>query len=197
MVKVKICGNRTAKDIEYLNELKPDYAGFILTAGFKRSIGKDTALLLTKALSGDIKSVGVFVDETADTVNTLARELKLDYVQLHGNESPAVCGEIEFPVIKVLKPDSFGRVSEYENTVEFFLFDAGYGNGAAFDRSLVPETAKPFFLAGGLNAENVTQALNETNPFAADVSSGVETDGAKDYGKIKKFINTVRSYEYE
>jgi phosphoribosylanthranilate isomerase len=197
MVKVKICGNRTAKDIEYLNELKPDYAGFILTAGFGRSIGKDTALVLTKALSDDIKTVGVFVDETADTVNTLARELKLDYVQLHGNESPGECEKIVFPVIKALKPDSFGRVREYENTVEFFLFDAGYGDGAAFDRSLVPETVKPFFLAGGLNAENVTQAISETNPFAADVSSGVETDGAKDYNKIKKFINTVRSYENE
>lgn len=187
MAKIKICGLRRTEDIEAVNKLKPDFAGFIISKGFKRTVSDISSLLAL--LDKDIKSVGVFVDDSEELV--LSSET--DFVQLHGGESPSYCERIQKSkkVIKFLKPDSFHRVKEYEPFVDYFLFDSGTGTGKTFDWSALPKTEKPFFLAGGLSSDNLEKAAL-TGAYAFDMSSSVETDGVKDFNKIKEVIDIVR-----
>lgn len=195
MSKIKICGLRREQDIDYVNELKPDYIGFILTAGFRRSITRETVKALKTRLSKDIIAVGVFVNESADTVNSFVADGIIDIAQLHGNESAELCKKINAPVIKFLKCDDDApkKIRDYENAVDYFLFDSGTGTGNTFDWSKIPKTERPFFLAGGLGADNLKRAIEEINPFAVDLSSSVETDGAKDFEKIKKVLEIVKN----
>ena len=152
MSKIKICGLRREQDIDYVNELKPDFIGFILTAGFRRSISKETAKALKARLSKDITAVGVFVNDSAEVINSFVKEGIIDIVQLHGSESAELCENVNAPVIKFLKCENGveEKISEYENAVDYFLFDSGTGTGNTFDWSKIPKTEKPFFLAGGL-----------------------------------------------
>lgn len=193
MAKIKICGLRTQNDISIVNKLKPDYIGFILSRGFKRSIDIGTADELRSRLSKGIKAVGVYVDDPLYEIEIALSYHTIDIVQLHGNETPEFCSKINAPVIKMLKTSDFDKISRYEPYVDYFLFDSGTGTGKTFDWSKIPETNKPFFLAGGLNNENINQAITMVNPFAVDMSSCVETNGSKDYNKIKQIIDIVRS----
>lgn len=192
MAKIKICGLRTLADVKIVNKLKPDYVGFILSKGFRRSVSMFDVPELTQHLQKGIKKVGVFVDEPIYVIE-LAIERGIDIVQLHGNETPEYCSKIQKPVIKMLKPNDFNRAKEYEPYVDYFLFDSGTGTGKTFDWNLLPQTNKPFFLAGGLNKDNLNEAINNINPFAVDMSSSVETDGKKDYDKVKEVIDIIRS----
>lgn len=193
MAKIKICGLRRQADIDYVNALKPNYIGFILTAGFRRSIDFETAKALKSRLDESIKAVGVFVDEDAKAVNSFAENGIIDVAQLHGSEGVEVCRQISIPVIKALKPGDFDKIGEYEPFVDYFLFDSGTGTGKTFDWCKIPETEKPFFLAGGLDENNVKYALKNIKPYALDVSSSVETDGFKDFDKIKKFMEITEN----
>lgn len=192
MAKIKICGLKRLEDIEYANELMPDFVGFILSDGFKRSIKPQQAVQLKAKLSDNIKAVGVFVDEPAEAIDCFLRQGVIDIVQLHGSETPEFCSKINAPVIKMLKPTDFDKISQYEPYVDYFLFDSGTGTGKTFDWSKIPKTQKPFFLAGGLNKENIPLAIKTVNPYAVDLSSCVETDGCKDYIKIKEVMECVR-----
>ncbi len=194
MAKVKICGIRRMEDVSFLNELKPDYAGFILSPDYRRSITGKEAEALSQCLSKDIKKVGVFVNESAETVNEYVKRGIIDLVQLHGEESPAYCTKITAPVIKVFKcSEGFSAESIAEYDTDFFMFDTAAGSGRVFNWGLVPKTEKPVFLAGGLSAGNVAGAIEAVHPFAVDISSGAETDGVKDYEKIKKILGVVRN----
>ena len=144
-------------------------------------------------MSKDINAVGVYVDDPLYEIETAIRMGAIDIVQLHGSETPEFCSCIDVPVIKMLKTSDFDKVSQYEPYVDYFLFDSGTGTGKTFDWSSIPKTQKPFFLAGGLNKVNLSQAINTVKPFAVDMSSGVETNGSKDYNKIKQIIDIVRS----
>lgn len=197
MAKIKICGLKRQEDIAFVNELKPDYIGFILTNGFKRSIDMEALRNLRDRLSGDITTVGVFVDEDIAIVNMLIKMDLIDMVQLHGSETVDYIRQIDAPVIKMLKPDNFDKINQYEKFVDYFLFDSGTGTGKTFDWSMIPKTAKPFFLAGGLDKGNIETAIHKMNPYCVDLSSAVETDGVKDYSKIKKIIEIVRSTNNE
>lgn len=197
MAKIKICGLRRDKDVSFVNKLKPDFVGFILTNGFKRSIDMDTAVHLRARLSGEIKAVGVFVDEDLQIVNACVRMGVIDFVQLHGNEDVEYIKQINAPVIKTLKPDDICKIREYEPYVDYFLFDSGTGSGKVFDWSVIPKIDKPFFLAGGIDKDNLSTAINTVKPYAVDMSSSVETDGFKDYDKIKEVIDIVRSIANE
>lgn len=192
MAKIKICGLKRLEDIKYANELVPDFVGFILSDGFKRSIKPQQAVQLKAKLSDNIKAVGVFVDEPAEAIDCFLRQGVIDIVQLHGGETPEFCSKINAPVIKMLKPTDFDKISQYEPYVDYFLFDSGTGTGKTFDWSKIPKTQKPFFLAGGLNKENIPLAMKTVNPYAVDLSSCVETDGCKDYIKIKEVMECVR-----
>lgn len=190
MAKIKICGLRRQADIDYVNELKPDYIGFILTEGFRRSIDMETAKSLKSRLDKSIKAVGVFVDDDEKRINKFVSDGIIDLVQLHGSEDAEFCQRINAPIIKYFKPDDFCKIGEYN--VEYFLFDSGTGTGRAFDWSKIPKTDTPFFLAGGIDECNIEKALKEINPYCIDVSSSVETDGFKDYNKMKNITNAVK-----
>ena len=195
MVKIKICGLRRQEDVNYVNALKPDYVGFILTCGFRRSIDKATAKSLKSRLDGNIRAVGVFVDDDIDRINDYVNEGIIDIVQLHGAESPDYCEKINAPVIKYFNPENFEGAEKYG--VDYYLFDSGTGTGNTFDWQKIPEYKKPFFLAGGLNCDNISSAIRQVKPFAVDISSGVETDGVKDYNKMKKIMEIIRRTENE
>ena len=192
MAKIKICGMRRDEDIDFANSLHPDYIGFVLTEGFRRSITPETAARLKKRLGGGIKAVGVFVNDSADKINLLFERNVIDIAQLHGDESPEYCKMIKAPVIKYFNC-SHGAPHDLDKyDVDYFLFDSGTGTGRAFDWSNIPKTDKPFFLAGGISESNVKQAIDTAKPFAVDVSSSVETNGYKDYKKMKRFMEMAR-----
>ena len=213
MTKIKICGLKRIEDIQYVNETKPDYAGFVF-AGTKRKISFEDAARLKSFLDKDIKAVGVFVNEKIDNIIKLCAENVVDFIQLHGDEDEPYIYRLkermDKPVIKAVKIQSskfkvtpqvsspkvlIGDTSSLKlqsSNADFILFDSGAGSGETFDWSLVKRYDKPFFLAGGLNEDNIEKALKTLSPYCVDLSSGVETDGLKDFEKIKKIINIVR-----
>lgn len=193
MAKIKICGLKRPEDISYVNKLKPDYVGFILTNGYKRSIDMQQLRRLRGRLSVDIKAVGVFVNESSDIVNALVKMQLIDIVQLHGNESVDYVKSIKAPVIKALRPEQFSMAEEYAKHADFLLFDSGTGSGKAFDWSKIPKTNAKFFLAGGLDAGNLSRAIKTVNPYGVDLSSAVEIEGKKDFEKIKEVIEIARN----
>lgn len=188
MTKIKICGLMRDEDISYVNELTPDYIGFILSSGYRRTVDIETARRLKSKLNSNIKVIGVFVDEP---INNIITDF-IDIVQLHGNETPEYCSKINVPVIKMLNTTDYDKIKEYEPFVQYFLFDSGKGTGKVFEWNKIPKTKKPFFLAGGLSSSNIKKAIKEVKPFAVDISSSVETNGIKDYKKIKEVIDIVR-----
>ena len=207
-MKIKICGLRRPEDASYANEVKPDYIGFILTPGFRRSITKDTAKELKAMLDPEIKAVGVFVNETAENVAEFLEEGIIDVAQLHGEESEedivyvkAVTGK---PVIKVIKAaNRYAMEAWLDSAADYLLFDSGTGTGKTFDWSVLTEVLadyggtlpKEFFLAGGISAENIDEAFEQVHPYAVDLSSSVETDGVKDLQKMKLAVSMARKYD--
>ena len=191
MAKLKICGLKRLEDIEYVNELKPDYIGFILTPGFKRSIDIKTAELLKSHLSKDINAVGVFVNDSREKIEYFVKNGIIDTVQLHGCETPEFCKNFDVPVIKYFNPEGFDEIENYDT--DYYLFDSGTGTGKKFDWSILPKSEKPFFLAGGINKNNLKSAIDTVKPYCIDLSSAVETDGCKDYNKIKEIMEIMKN----
>lgn len=198
MTKIKICGLTRLRDIDYVNTLLPDYVGFVFTPKSKRYISPDNAAVLKKRLVGKIKAVGVFVNEPTDSVINIAKAGTIDIIQLHGSEDSDYIAKLrnqtDLSIIKAYKIASTDDVKNAEkSSADYILLDNGSGGtGERFDWSLCKNIGRKFFLAGGLDPDNVKQAINECMPYAVDVSSGVETDGAKDYDKIMRFIKSVR-----
>lgn len=196
MTRVKFCGLRSAGDALLANRLKPDYVGFVLTAGFKRSISEDAAREIRSALAPDIKAVGVFVNEPPERVIRLLQSGLIDAAQLHGDEPAADIERIKAaagrPVIKffALRGTDDARRAE-DSPADFVLLDSGTGTGKAFDWALTQHVSRPFFLAGGLAADNVAAAIRTCRPYAVDVSSGIETEGKKDFEKMAAFSAAV------
>lgn len=186
-MKIKICGLFRACDIEYVNEILPDYIGFVFTKS-KRQVPLEHAKFLKSRLNPQIKAVGVFVDAELSLIEEVLCEGIIDMVQLHGNETEEYIEQINAPVIKAL------RIGDpIPQNADYLLFDAqNPGSGIPFDWSLLPHTNKPFFLAGGITLENLPNAM-QLQPFGIDVSSGVETDGLKDRDKIEKIVRSVRN----
>lgn len=193
MAKIKICGLKRPEDISYVNKLNPDYVGFVLSNGYKRSIDMAQLRKLRDKLNSNIKAVGVFVNEPVDIVNACVKMELIDMVQLHGSEDIEYVKQIKAPVIKALKPSEFNLVKDYQAYVDYFLFDSGTGTGKSFDWSIIPKTDTEFFLAGGIGSNNLREAIGTVKPYAVDLSSSIETDGYKDYDKIKEVIEIVRS----
>ena len=204
MTKIKICGLKRKEDIEYVNELKPDYIGFVF-ANSKRKVDKDTAKELKKLLDNDIMSVGVFVDEDIDFVAELVKDKVIDVIQLHGREDENYISTLkaklddDTQIIKAVKvKSSEDIINSKKFDVDFLLLDtyaenvAG-GSGKEFDKTLIPEDMGDYFLAGGLNETNLEKTIATYHPFAVDLSSGVETDGVKDRDKIKRVIEIVKN----
>lgn len=207
MTKIKICGLRTRQDIQYANELLPDYIGFVFQKGRRRYVAPSRAAGSRSLLDPQIPAAGVFVNESIENIVSLSEAGTIQMVQLHGDEDAAYCERLKnlcsCPVIKafiVRKRSDIEKALDFPS--DYLLLDGGLGAGKAFDWSLIRNTDRPFFLAGGLNCENVAYALALCHPYAVDVSSGVETfdtkaaaaeaGSCKDYDKMRAFIQTVR-----
>jgi phosphoribosylanthranilate isomerase len=196
-IKLKICGLKRPEDIEIVNKYKPDYIGFVFTES-KRQITFEKAQSLKNNLKNDILVVGVFVDSKIDYIKKFIRNNLIDIVQLHGNEDEEFISKLkeidaDIKVIKVIEiSDNFMRDLKRweESLVDYILLDSGKGSGKAFDWQLIGNIKKPFFLAGGINSENIKETF-KFNPFAIDISSGAEYDGFKDSKKIAKIVNNM------
>lgn len=206
--KIKVCGITNLEDGRFASGLFVDYLGFIFYEKSPRYIEPAKAGAIINWLEGPEK-VGVFVNQPLDEVNATAKQTGLDLVQLHGNETPEYCELIEKPIIKAVhitedstKESLEPKIKEYDSIVDYFLFDTKIGDqwggtGQPFDWNLIKEiTDKPFFLSGGLNAENVNEAIATANPYAVDISSSIEEEpGLKDLEKMEIFVNTVKPVE--
>ena len=199
MTKIKICGLRRPEDIAYVNEAKPDFAGFIIDVPkSRRNVPQEKVRELTALLSPEILPVGVFVNAPMETILSLVTDGTLKAVQLHGQESQSYLEELKkqvtVPLIRAFSIRSPEDLTEAEKSpADFVLLDNGAGGtGETFDWSLLSSFDRPFFLAGGLRLENITEAVNRFHPYALDLSSGVETDGYKDKEKIIAAVAAVR-----
>ncbi len=203
MAKIKICGICRPEDIKAINQVLPDYIGFVF-AESKRKISLDDAVNLKKLLNPAVKTVGVFVNENINRLIELCDLKVIDIVQLHGDENESYILElknkIRNPIIKAVRVRSQQDIKAAEDLpCDYLLLDsykdnAYGGTGKTFDWSLIPkksERKKPIFLAGGINRDNLSDALS-AEPYCIDVSSGVETDGKKDPEKIKDTVNLLR-----
>ena len=215
MVKIKICGIKRLEDIEIVNRYKPDYIGFVF-ADSKRKVSHDLAKELMNNLDSDIIPVGVFVDSPQDEILKLFDEGIIEIAQLHGSESEQYILDLkkktdgELKTINAIEMTQEVDLLEYnDSNSDYLLLDSGKGSGKTFDWSLIrkdikkefgktfdwslirKDIKKEFFLAGGLNSKNVTQAIDEFNPYAIDLSSSLETDGFKDENKIKEIMEVI------
>lgn len=197
MTKIKICGLSRKCDIEAANALQLDYIGFVFFKKSKRYVSFEQAKELKSVLNTDIQAVGVFVDEPIENIVMLCDNGIIDIAQLHGNEDENYIKELrsktDKPIIKAFCINSEEDVVKAnESTADYVLLDAGMGSGNVFDWQYINKINRPYFLAGGLSIENAEQAAELLNPYALDVSSGVETDGLKDKDKMAEFVSSIR-----
>ena len=196
---IKICGLSRPEDIDVVNELRPDFIGFVFYEKSKRNVTKEKAKSLKEKLDSRIPAVGVFVNADPEFVISLLEERIIDIAQLHGSEGEEYIQNIRAKtgrkVIKAFVVNDAQSLEEAEkSSADYLLLDSGMGTGSTFDWSKLDEVTRPYFLAGGLGLDNIDKALSEIKPYAVDVSSGVETDGVKNPAKIREFINRVRKY---
>jgi len=176
----------------------PDYIGFVF-AKSRRQVSAEWAEAMRPKLRSEIMPVGVFVNEPLANVARLLKDNIIEMAQLHGDENEQYIHELKLltnkPILKAVRVLSREDIEAAQDTAaDFLLLDNGAGGtGESFDWSLVGQMKKPFFLAGGLKAGNIEQAIAATNPYAVDLSSGVETDGRKDRDKILEIVRRVRN----
>ena len=203
MTKIKLCGLTRPCDIEWANDLRPDYIGFVFAQKSRRYTSPVDARALRGKLHPDIRAVGVFVNEAPEAVASLLNDGIIDIAQLHGGEDADYIKALRKltgrPLIKAFRIDSAADLDRARrSTADHVLLDNGAGGtGTAFDWSVLKDFDRPFFLAGGLGPDNVARAIKAVHPFAVDVSSGIETDGVKDYKKMTAFVSAVRKAHQE
>ena len=196
--KIKICGLKCPEDIAYVNEAKPDYCGFIIEfPKSSRNVTGDQVRILIAELDKNIIPVGVFVNAAPERVEELLLDGTIRIAQLHGQEDDDYIRRIQKNTgSQVIKAFSVKAAQDIElalkSPADYILLDqGGGGTGQTFDWALIPEIKRPFFLAGGLGADNLEQAVDTIRPYAVDLSSSVETDGVKDRSKILEAVNLV------
>ncbi len=199
MSKIKICGLSRPVDIQYANELHPDYIGFVFYEKSKRYVNQEQAAELKKLLDPTIPAVGVFVNTPTEQIVELLQRGIIDIAQLHGDETEEDIRRLQSltkkPVIKAVKVHCEQDILKWKNTsADYLLLDSGMGSGKTFDWNILKSVGREFFLAGGLNAANLKEALTKVAPFALDLSSGVEKDGVKDFEMMKNVVETVRAF---
>ena len=209
--KVKMCGISKIDTIPAVVEAKPDYMGLVF-APSKRQVTVEQAKTLVEELhkqyavrynSETIKTVGVFVNETVENLLKIAEEVKLDVIQLHGDEDEffiqILKEQSNVEVWKAVQVRSAADAEKWiDSSADMLLFDAYHkdergGTGEVFDWSSLDEFERPFMLAGGIDSTNVARAIRTVRPYGIDISSGIETEGVKDNEKMKAFTNTVRT----
>ena len=213
MQKIKLCGMMKPCDIEYANQVKPDFVGFVF-ANTRRKISAAQAKEFREVLDVEIPAVGVFVNEDISVITSLVQNGCIDMIQLHGEEDADYISRLrevcDVPVIKAVKVQTVEQIRQAaELPVDYLLLDTYRkgvlgGTGEAFDWELLREAkaaagdtaegvlfGKPYFLAGGLHAGNLREAA-ALGSYGLDVSSGIETDGSKDFDKMVEVVKIVR-----
>ena len=199
MTKIKLCGLTREADIDAANLLRPDYIGFVFAKSSRRAISPEQAAERKKRLRSDILAVGVFVNEPTEHILRLLEAGTIDIAQLHGAESfddvSALKRQTQKPVIQAFRVTRREDVLRaIQSPADYILLDNGAGGtGERFDWSLVEGIRRDFFLAGGLSASNVQEAISCCQPFAVDTSSALETDGVKDPAKMAAFVAAARA----
>ncbi|MFH1075664.1 MAG: phosphoribosylanthranilate isomerase [Pseudomonadota bacterium] len=202
-VKVKICGITRPSDALTAIELGANAVGFIF-ADSPRKILPETAAAIISSFPPFVSAIGVFVDEKPDVVRHIAALCSLDYVQLHGNESPEYCNALGLKVIKVFRVKdlkSINEMSAYQGIVGGFLLDTYVmerhgGTGKTFDWDIGRKAKKygPIILSGGLNPENIREAIDAVKPYGVDINSGIEiSPGIKDHKLLRCLFINIRT----
>lgn len=203
-IKLKVCGMKHRDNILEVGLLRPDFMGFIFYKNSPRYVGSDFEI--PETLDVAVKRVGVFVNEDVQTIAKLVSRHKLDFVQLHGDETPEQCRRLKdkgIGVIKVFAVDGefdFSLVKPFESFVDYFLFDTKGvlrgGNNRTFDWKILDQYAGnvPFFLSGGISPDNVNAIalMNNKKLFSIDVNSGIEdSPGFKNKVKLWELMNRL------
>ena len=218
MTKIKLCGIKSEDDIKVINEVLPDYIGFVFAGKSKRYISFDTANTLKNKLDNRVKAVGVFVNEDIENIAYLVKNKIIDIVQLHGDESVEYCMELTQKLEKLYEKNCFRKrknfpaktklwkvfvltnelpnIIDYKPYIEYPLFDAKGenrgGNGIVFDWDILKKLEKhSFVLAGGLSIENIQKAL-EYKPAILDINSKVEVNNRKSKELVENVVNLVK-----
>ena len=192
MTKVKLCGLSRESDIAAVNKMKPDLVGFVFAKKSKRYVSPEQAAALKSLLAPGILAAGEFVNEQVEAVAELLDHGVIDVAQLHGSEDDDYIARLRAmtgkPIFRVFKVKSEADLP----AADLVLLDSGAGTGKTFDWSLVQSVQRPYFLAGGLDPDNVADAIAALHPYGVDVSSGIETDGVKDESKMAAFVAAAR-----
>ena len=203
MVSVKVCGITSVEDAQAAVEAGADALGFVFYPPSPRYVTPEQASAIMRTLPPFVTTVGLFVDVSVETINTIAAQCGLDRIQLHGREPPEFCGRVVRPVIKAFRiknVESLLSLSSYQ--VAAYLLDAYVegalpgGTGASFSWELAAQAKPdgPVILAGGLTPENVEAAIRRIRPYGVDVSTGVErAAGVKDHRKVRTFIARAKA----
>jgi len=206
MVKIKFCGMQRAEDILFASECRPDYIGYIF-APSKRQIPLEKAAELNRLRDPSIRSVGVFVNETPEKILQAVEQVSLDAIQLHGEESPSSVALLKrllpqteiWKALRVKGPDSLLSAREYP--ADCFLLDSfsrkAYGGTGKkgdweFLKQYRHQLPHPFFLAGGLHIENISEAIEKIEPFGVDISSGIEENETKNLKKMRQITEILK-----
>lgn len=209
-IKLKLCGMRRRVDIDYVNEYRPDYVGFILSEGFRRSIGLGTFCELVSGLDSGIGRVGVFVNEPLEKLLKYYPE-ELDVFQLHGDEDEEYIRRLRenipesCEIWKAVRVNSVADIERWNGSAaDKLLLDAfqegvvgGTGKTADWKLITAARIEKPFFAAGGINAGNFAEAVRVLKPYGIDISGGIETDGVKDKAKIAEITELKNNINRE
>lgn len=200
LTKIKICGLTRIEDIHAVNTFLPDYIGFVF-AKSRRRITIAQAKTLKSQLDQRIQAVGVLVNASIPLIVKLVEDKVIDIIQLHGDEPNdyivTLKQYVSVPIIKAVRVKSAAQIlSAQDLPCDMLLLDTYQegqygGSGKTFDYSMIPPLQKPYFIAGGIRCDNVTDVILRTHPYGVDISSGVETDGVKDPEKIKRVMQTV------
>lgn len=197
-MKIKLCGLTRPCDIEAVNELQPDYIGFVFAKKSRRYVSPEKAEELKAMLAPGIQAVGVFVNEEPEQIVSLLEAGIIDVAQLHGQEDEREIRRLreltDHPLIQAFRIDTEQDVERANaSTADYVLLDSGAGGtGTVFDWDLLQAIRRPYFLAGGLDTENLGTVKAKLNPYGIDVSSGIETDGYKDKEKMTAFVAAAR-----
>ena len=200
--RIKFCGLTRAGDVRLAGELGVDALGFVFVPGSRRALTPYDAEALRHAVPPLTQVVALFMDPTEDEVRAAIRALRPTSLQFHGLEDAAFCERFGLPYVKTLPMAAGARAAEAlaarYPSADAFLLDGHHageqgGQGARFDWSDLPVLPKPWLLAGGLNPDNVFEAVRDVRPFGVDVSSGIESaPGRKDGSRMHRFVEEVR-----
>lgn len=201
--KIKICGMTREADVQYAAALGVDAVGFVF-AESPRSVAPDVVCRLSRSIPPFVNIVGVFVDAEPDRIRRIASTCRLDWIQLHGQESPVYCRDLGLHVLKVIRVknrDSIRAMKPYKGFVDGFVLDTYVkgqkgGTGKTFEWALAREAKAygPVIVAGGLTPDDVQETVRQAEPYGVDVSSGVESaPGIKDHDRMRRFVEQVRA----